>query len=52
VGWVYDDSYVVWGKKLHDEKGSARRWVVVMQQPIFLSQKFKTKSSHILKQSL
>jgi hypothetical protein len=34
-------------KKLPDGKGRVGRCVVVMQQPILLSPKFGTKSSHI-----
>jgi hypothetical protein len=31
VGWVRDDSHVVFGKKLPGEKGSARYCIVIMQ---------------------
>jgi hypothetical protein len=51
VGWVADDSYVVLGKRFHGEKGSVRRWVVVMQLPVLLPPKFGAKSSHIFTQS-
>jgi hypothetical protein len=34
-------------QKFPDEKGSVRRCVVVMQQPVLLSPKFASKSSHI-----
>jgi hypothetical protein len=51
VGWVVDDSHVVFGQKFSGEKGSVRQCVVVMQQPVFLSPMFRVKSSHILMQS-
>jgi hypothetical protein len=35
VGWVEDDSYVVFGKKFPDERGSVR-WCVMMQQSVLL----------------
>jgi hypothetical protein len=47
VGWVGDDSHVAFGKKFPGEKVSERRCVVVMQQPVLLSPKFGSKSSHI-----
>jgi hypothetical protein len=33
IGWMGDESHV-FGKKLHGEKQSARRCVVLMQQPV------------------
>jgi hypothetical protein len=45
-----DDSHVVFGQKFPGEKGSKRRCVVVMQQPVLLLPKFWAKSSHIFKQ--
>jgi hypothetical protein len=36
VGWVGDDSHVIFGEILPGEKGSVRRYVVVMQQPMVL----------------
>jgi hypothetical protein len=44
---VEDDSQVVFSQKALGEKGSVRRCVIVMQQPVFLSPKFEAKSSHI-----
>jgi hypothetical protein len=44
---VGDMSHVVFG-----QKGSVRWWVVMLQQPILLSPKFREKSSHICMQSL
>jgi hypothetical protein len=41
---------LLFGKKIPMQKGSVRRFVVVMQQPVLLSQKFGAKSSHILTQ--
>jgi hypothetical protein len=38
-------------KKVPGEKGSVKRCVVVMQQPVLLSPKFGAKSSHIFMQS-
>jgi hypothetical protein len=52
VGWLGDDSHLVFGQKLHDGKGNERRCVIVMQQPFLLSPKFWVKSSNIFKQSL
>jgi hypothetical protein len=40
VGWLGVDSYVVFGQKFPSEKGSVRRYVVVMQQPALSSPKF------------
>jgi hypothetical protein len=45
------DNRVVSGKQFPGEKGSVRRCVVVMQQPVYLSPKFGVKVSHIFKQS-
>jgi hypothetical protein len=39
------------GQKFPGEKGSVRRCVVVMQQPIFLLPKFGAKSSYVFTQS-
>jgi hypothetical protein len=50
VGWLGDGILVVFGKKFPGEKGSVRRCVVVMQQPV-LSPKFGAKSSHIFTQA-
>jgi hypothetical protein len=44
VGWVGIDSHVVFGQKFPGEKGSVRRCVVVMQQPVLLHPKFEAKS--------
>jgi hypothetical protein len=41
VGRVGDDSHVVFGNKFHGEKGNVRRCVVVMQQPVLLSPRFR-----------
>jgi hypothetical protein len=49
VGWVEDDSHVVLGKKFPGEKGSVRRCVVMMQQPVIFSPKFGEKSSHVFR---
>jgi hypothetical protein len=46
LGWVGDDSHVIFGKKFSGEKESVRR-CNVMQQPVLLSPKFAAKSSHI-----
>jgi hypothetical protein len=43
VGWVGDNSHVVFGQKFPGEKGSVGRCVVMMQQPILLP----SKSSNI-----
>jgi hypothetical protein len=48
---VGDDSHVVFRQKFPGEKGSVRRCIVVMQQPVVLSPKFGVKSSHIFTQS-
>jgi hypothetical protein len=42
-----EDSHVVFSKKFSVVEGSVRLPVVVMQQPVLLSPKFGTKSSHI-----
>jgi hypothetical protein len=52
VGWLGDDSHVVFGQKFPGEKGSLRRCVVMMQQPLLLLQRFGAKSSHIFTQLL
>jgi hypothetical protein len=41
VGWVRDDSCVVFGQKFSGEKGSVRLYVVVTQQSVLLSPKFR-----------
>jgi hypothetical protein len=51
VGWVGDDSHVVFGQTFPCGQGSVRRYVVVMQQPFLLSPKFGAKSLHIFTQS-
>jgi hypothetical protein len=40
IGWVGDDSHVVFSQKFLGEKGSVRWCVVMMQQPVLLSPKF------------
>jgi hypothetical protein len=45
------DSHVVFGQKVPGEKGSVRRPVVVMQQPVLSSPKLVAKSSQIFAQS-
>jgi hypothetical protein len=45
VGWMEDKSHIVFGQKFPGKKGSVRRCIVVMQQPVLLSPKFGTKSS-------
>jgi hypothetical protein len=40
-----DDSHIVFGQKIPDEKGNVRQCVVAMQQPVLLSPKFGAKSS-------
>jgi hypothetical protein len=47
-----DDGHVVFDQKFHDEKGSVRQYVVVMQEPVLLSPKFSEQSLHIFMQSL
>jgi hypothetical protein len=51
VGWVLDDSHVVFGQKFRVEKGSMRWCVVVIKQKVLLSPKFTAMSSHIFMQS-
>jgi hypothetical protein len=51
VEWVRDNNQV-FGEKFPGEKGSVRRCVVMMQQPVLLLPKFGAKSSHIFMQSL
>jgi hypothetical protein len=52
VGWVGGgNSHVVFGKKFPGQKGSVRRCVVMMQEPVPTSPKFGTKSLHIFTQS-
>jgi hypothetical protein len=43
VGWVGDDSHVVFGTKFPGEKGSVRQ-CAVKQQPVLLLPKFRAKS--------
>jgi hypothetical protein len=50
VGRVGDDSHTLFRQKSPGGKGSVRRCVVVMQQPVLLSPKFGAKSSHIFTQ--
>jgi hypothetical protein len=52
LGLVGDYNHCFFVKKFSGEKGSVRRCVVVMQQPVPLSPKFGAKSSHIFTQSL
>jgi hypothetical protein len=40
VGWVGDESRVIFSQKLPGEKGNVSRCVIVMQQPVVLSPKF------------
>jgi hypothetical protein len=42
-----NDGHVIFCQEFLGEKGSVRRCVVVMQQPVLLSPKFGVKSSHI-----
>jgi hypothetical protein len=51
LGWVEDNSRLISGQKFPGKKGSVRRCVVVMQQPVILSPKFEAKFSHICIQS-
>jgi hypothetical protein len=51
VGWVRGGSDDVFGHKFPGEKESVKRCVVMVQQPVSLSPKFGTKSSHIFMQS-
>jgi hypothetical protein len=51
VGWLGNNSHVVFGQEFPGEKGSVRLCVVVMQQPVLLSPKSEAKSSHIFSQS-
>jgi hypothetical protein len=51
VGWLGDDNYVIFQQKFSGDKGSVRRCVVVMQQPVHLPPKFGEKSLHIFKQA-
>jgi hypothetical protein len=52
VGCVEGTSRVVFGKKFRGGKGSVRRCVVVMHQPVLLPPKFGSKSSQIFTHSL
>jgi hypothetical protein len=47
AGWAGDDSHVVFGQKFPGKKGSVRWCIVMMQQPVLLSPKFRAKTSHI-----
>jgi hypothetical protein len=49
--FIFNDSRVVFRQKFPGEKGSVRRFVVVMQKPVLLSPKFHAKVSHIFTQS-
>jgi hypothetical protein len=51
IGWVREDSHVIFGQNFPTERGSVRWCVVVMQQPVLLSPKFGAKSPHIFAQS-
>jgi hypothetical protein len=51
VGWVWDDSYAVFGKKFPGEKGSMRQCIVMMQQPFLLLPQFGMKFSQIFTQA-
>jgi hypothetical protein len=51
VGMVGYDSHVVFGLKFPDEKGSVRRCVVVMKQPVLSLPEFEVKSLHVFMQS-
>jgi hypothetical protein len=44
VGWVGEDSHVVFGQKLPGEKGSVRRCVLMMQQPTAIGRSLHTFS--------
>jgi hypothetical protein len=48
---VGENSLFVHCKKFSSKKGSARRYIVVMQQKIYLLPKFRAKSSHIFTKS-
>jgi hypothetical protein len=51
VGREGNESNFLSGQEFPGGNGSARRCVVVMKQPVFLSPKFATKSSYIFTQS-
>jgi hypothetical protein len=51
VGWIEDDSHVVFGTKFLGDKGSVKKCAVFMQPPVLFSPKFRAKSSHIFIQS-
>jgi hypothetical protein len=46
-----NDSHFIFSKKCPRVRGSVRRCVVVMQEPVLSFSKFAAKSSHIFKQS-
>jgi hypothetical protein len=46
-----DESHVVFSQKFPGDKGSVKRCVVTMQQPVLSSPNFAAKSSHIFMQS-
>jgi hypothetical protein len=48
-GW--GTTVIVFSKKFPGEKGSVRRYIVAMRQPVLLSPKFGAKSSHTFAQS-
>jgi hypothetical protein len=50
VGWVGDDSCVVFSNRLPCERGSVRRFVV-MQEPVLSPPKFGANFSHIFTES-
>jgi hypothetical protein len=39
VGWVGDENHVAFGQKFPGKRGSVRRRIVVVQQPVLLSPK-------------
>jgi hypothetical protein len=51
VGWTGDNSHFAFGQKFPGEKVSVRWCIVMMQQPVLLSSKFRVKPSHIFTQS-
>jgi hypothetical protein len=48
---VGDDSHDGFGQKFPGEKGNVRQCVVMIEQPVLLSPKFRMKSSHIFMKS-
>jgi hypothetical protein len=52
VGWMEDDSHVVFGQKFPGEKGSVRLCISMMQQSVVLSPEFWDRVfSHIFTHS-